>query len=332
MEERRHKAARVARIQQLEQRGIECSLPEDLDWMSLPLAEIDDALMLQETQYKRKGKILKMRAGFYMLNKGLVWAATEHPGPDFLKFQSVKGFDDAVAEEIDEFDDPLEKIWDMFIGPSGEMNPFLEIAILEATMLSNYVMDKRGKSKIKATVDDKGKGAPRGQGLASTTSLMTNLVSVAANNPTLAGAIGSAVTPPPQAAAARRLPATFSNFGAPPLADDDTTEQAAEAQRLRAATRLEMQEQQRAQAQALAAAQAAHQQIQARKAAEAAATAATASNAPPPPVVDEEMDDIRRLLDDLVDRNAGGGGGGEEPEEPPVQVDVATTKPRQRRR
>lgn len=79
-EERGHKAKCVARIEQLEAKGIACSLPEEIDWMSLPLAQLDDELTLMETKYKRKGKIVKMRAGFYALNKALTWGLTSHPG------------------------------------------------------------------------------------------------------------------------------------------------------------------------------------------------------------------------------------------------------------
>ena len=58
-----------------------------------------------ETIYRRKGKIQKMRAGFFALNKLLVWGATSHPGPEFLKFYKIKGFDRKIAEEIDEYVD-----------------------------------------------------------------------------------------------------------------------------------------------------------------------------------------------------------------------------------
>lgn len=62
-EERQHKARRVARIEQLEALGIKCSLPDDVEWMSLPLSQIDDAMLLMETMKRRKERILKMRAG-----------------------------------------------------------------------------------------------------------------------------------------------------------------------------------------------------------------------------------------------------------------------------
>lgn len=130
--------------------------------MSLPLSQVDDALLLMETMYKRKGRILKMRAGFYGLNKALVWGATNHPGPEFLKFYKVKGFDKTIASEIDEFDDDLEKLcvflsttkeerltrahrrYEMWFGESGEMHPLLSIMLIEATMLGNHVMKQSG--------------------------------------------------------------------------------------------------------------------------------------------------------------------------------------------
>lgn len=49
LEERQQKAKCVARIQQLEKKGLDCPLPETVDWMALPLAQLDDARVLMET-------------------------------------------------------------------------------------------------------------------------------------------------------------------------------------------------------------------------------------------------------------------------------------------
>jgi hypothetical protein len=194
LEEMRHKATRVARIEQLESKGIKCSLPDDVSWMSLPLTEIDEALMLMETMYKRKGRILKMRAGFYGLNKALVWGATNHPGPEFLKFYKVRGFDKTIASEIDEFDDDLEKLYEMWFGEGGDMHPLMSILLIEATMLGNHVMAQGEKPEegISTKVREPGANAKEGSsGAASQTNLLTNMMSMLSKNPAMSGAVQS---------------------------------------------------------------------------------------------------------------------------------------------
>lgn len=229
IEERQHKTKRISRIMQLEAKGIESSLPEGVDPMSLPLSQIDDACMLMEVIYKRKGKILKMRAGFFALNKALVWGATSHPGPEFLKFYKVRGFDKVIAEEIDEFDDDLEKIYDSWFGESGEMHPVVSILLLEATMLGNHIMHQSGDSGVKTTVDGvRSDGAPRGQSqMASQGNLLTNLMSMISNNPAMAPAVSNMVaaastSPPPQSQPSPPPQHIFQvrDYGQPPTAFD----------------------------------------------------------------------------------------------------------------
>lgn len=221
LEEINHKSKRIARIEQLESRGIICPLPKGIDRCSLPLSQIDSAWSLMEVKHARKAKILKMRAGFFFLNKALVWGATSHPGPEFLKFYKVRGFDKVIADEIDDFDDDLEKLWDMWFGDSGEMHPLLSIAFLEGTMLANHIMRQSGdlnqaEATLKTVVDGQKSAASTNAG--STTSLLTNLMGMLGN---LGGGNDDAA---PAAPSAPRQPAPSppvnpfqtTNYGQPP--------------------------------------------------------------------------------------------------------------------
>lgn len=129
----------VVRIRQLERRGIECPLAE---YSSVtPDQQLKDALWQMEIAESRRAKIRKMRTGFLLLHKALVGGATHAPGPDWLtsKLAYVKGFDTRVAEDIDEFDDPLEELYDMWFGGDGQTHPLIAIALLEASLMFTHV-------------------------------------------------------------------------------------------------------------------------------------------------------------------------------------------------
>jgi hypothetical protein len=357
-EERGHKAKCVARIEQLEAKGISCSLPEEIDWMSLPLAQLDDELTLMETKYKRKGKIVKMRAGFYALNKALTWGLTSHPGPDFLKFPRVKGFDKTVADEIDEFDDPLERLWDLWFGSSGEAHPLIEIALLEAVMLGNHVMrgDQGQNAKTQAGFKTKVDGdKSTSSGATSTTGLMSSLMNMLNQNPGMVGPVADALVDRQQQAQAQQArqqqiplqqqhqypqpnyqpampprrgqPINFGDFGVPPVLASDSAAANQHDDDFIAKSR-ELQQQHIREMREQAAMQKQQQALllQQRMAEEKRNKALSAPAAAPLSVDDM----LRSLMDDVVDKTASGGGGGggrfseivEENDEEPIDVDV----------
>lgn len=229
-EERSYKAKCVARLEQLEAKGVSCSLPENIDWMSLPLAQLDDELQLMETKNQRKAKILKMRFAFYTLNKALAWGLTEHPGPDFLKFPRVKGLEKTISAEIDEFDDPMERLWDLWFGEGGEIHPLIEIAMLEAVIIGNHVMkgDQGASVKVEGVKTKVDGSRETSSGAASPMSMLANLSAFLNQNPNMAPAVSDVLQqqqqmpapmppppPPPAQDQARQRP-KFADFGMPP--------------------------------------------------------------------------------------------------------------------
>lgn len=156
LEERRLKAARLTRIQQLEGRGIECMIDAK---MSTPLVDLDDECARMEMINGRRKKILKGRIALWLSTMGFTRLATSHPGPDALKFTSVRGWDKKVSSEIDEYDDCLERLYDLLFPEDtyGDSHPGLELGLLLGTSLASHVadsLDRRDEAAAAAKQQD----------------------------------------------------------------------------------------------------------------------------------------------------------------------------------
>ena len=114
--------------------------------MKTPILDLQSAHTQMEVSIARRDKIRKMRLGFFALNKSLVEGATRIPGPDWLtsKLMRVKGFDRHFGESIDDFDDALEQLHELWLGENSKQHPLIQIAMLEAYLLFQYTTANSG--------------------------------------------------------------------------------------------------------------------------------------------------------------------------------------------